>query len=75
MIPSEIFCPKCGKKIRVQEITEEESVKQLLIHHFVGAGKFVCSCGVVGIIYMKNMPETPTFTVTFDIYNVTNKGG
>ena len=56
-------------------ITDKLSVEQYLKHGYMSVGKFVCSCGVVGLIYVKNMPETPTFTVTFDIYNVTNKGG
>jgi len=73
MIPPELFCPRCGRKLHVQEITDAEAVKQLATYNFRGAGKFVCVCGVVGLVYMRNMPDKPTFTVTFDIYNVTQK--
>ena len=75
MLPDKIFCIKCGNLIDIIPINDDEIRKKAVLAGYVSVGRFVCKCGVVGMILCRPMPESPTFTVTFDIYDVTNKGG
>jgi len=75
MLPDKIFCVKCGNLIDITQVADKETLKKAASAGYVGVGRFVCKCGAVGIILCRPMPESPSFTVTFDIYNVTNKGG
>lgn len=67
-VPPVIHCPKCGLAVRVTEVNNPKVKRAVEKSEFSGAGMFRCPCGVVGIVYVKPLPESPTFTIAFDIY-------
>jgi len=63
-LPPSIYCPKCGKTIEVKEAQLQVIKKQL----YTIGGTISCPCGVTGLILGKKLPESPTWTIVFDIY-------
>jgi len=70
VVPSRIFCPSCGEPVRTEGIAEREVVEVARKWGFIATARFHCVCGVVGIINVKRMPESPTWTIAFDKYVV-----
>jgi len=66
-MPAYIYCPKCGGRMRFIQATPEEK-KAIVKNGYVNGARYVCSCGVVALLLVKPLPESPTFTLMFDIY-------
>jgi hypothetical protein len=69
IMPSVIFCPRCGGKILLVPDTtpRAEEIKSWGGYDAVARGR--CECGVVCAMLTKPMPESPSFTLQFNIYD------
>lgn len=72
IVPTTIFCPKCGETVKIKEEKNTLALKQLSDKGYIAAGNGSCDCGVVLAIVVQEMPKSPTFTIMFDVYE---KGG
>jgi hypothetical protein len=70
LIPQFIFCPKCGSEIQIELITDPFRVQQFRKEGFDEAGRGSCKCGVRLGIWHRPLPESPTFTILVDVYQV-----
>jgi len=68
VIPPWIFCPRCGERVEIVELKEEEELKELMEQGYTAAGRGVCRCGVVAVLCYQPLPASPTFSLFFDIY-------
>lgn len=68
LVPLEIFCPKCGAKLKVEEVKDPMEKQNYIDHGFDQGGKGGCKCGVVFNLGVKAVPKSPTFTIMFDVY-------
>ncbi|RLI43546.1 hypothetical protein DRO59_00590 [Candidatus Bathyarchaeota archaeon] len=73
-IPPFIYCPKCSRKIFLEELRGEER------HHiknngYVAGGRGICDCGVVAVLCVQKMPKSPTFSLFFDVYELPKQKG
>jgi len=73
-VPNWLHCPACGRRINTEEITDKKDLEIIMNAGFIGGARFLCDCGVLGAIYMKKMPESPTWTITFDKYKLGKEG-
>lgn len=71
LIPTSVFCPKCGNQVNLTEMKDVQDVASLLTADYSQGAKGVCSCGVILVFLTKEMPAEPTFTILFNLY----KGG
>jgi hypothetical protein len=67
-IPSWIYCPKCGSRLTLEEITNPQEKEYLKKQGYEVAARGVCECGVVAILCYQPLPASPTFSLFFDIY-------
>ena len=69
IMPSVIFCPKCGGKILLVLGTtpRDEEIKSWGGYDAIARGR--CECGVVCALMTKPMPESPSFTLQFNVYS------
>jgi len=71
-IPPIIYCPRCGRKIFLQEI-EGDELERIKSNGYIAGGKGMCECGVVVVLCAQELPKSPTFSLFFDIYQVAKK--
>ena len=57
-----IFCPHCGSVLIMNRMKDQAPYKTV----FQGS----CSCGILAILAVKPMPNEPTFTLSFNKYEV-----
>jgi hypothetical protein len=67
-IPPWIYCPRCGHKLTLEEITNPEQIEHLKQQGYEAGARGVCECGVVAILCYQPLPASPTFSLFFDIY-------
>lgn len=70
LIPKSIFCPKCGKPVKLVEVNDTPTVMKLLEAQYSQGARGECSCGAVVLFLTKPLPAEPTFTILFDVYKV-----
>lgn len=70
LIPSTIFCPKCGTKVGLGEMRDPQGVLKLIEAGYSQGAKGNCVCGVKLIFLTKPLPQEPTFTILFDLYAI-----
>jgi len=68
--PRSLYCPACGERIDTDEIIDPKEMELVKNSGFIAAAKLFCRCGIVGMICVKKMPESPTWTITFDKYRL-----
>ena len=68
LIPTVIFCPKCGGKVGLKETNEPLEVARLYEAEYSQGARGRCSCGAIIAFLTKPLPTEPTFTVLMDIY-------
>ena len=68
VLPPEIYCPKCGKIIKITEITDPFEKEVLSEKGYLTGGRGTCECGVVCALGVRPMPKSPTYVLMFDIY-------
>jgi hypothetical protein len=68
VIPSWIYCPKCGSQIELFEDNSPEALAKLKEHGYTDMARGVCECGVVVVLCYQPLPASPTFSLFFDIY-------
>lgn len=62
--PRYIYCPRCGEKIALEPIDDPRITEE---GYVVGA-RGICTCGVVAVLCIQEMPKSPTFSLFFDVY-------
>ena len=67
--PEEICCPRCGAKMGLERIVDAQTMVKLEDGGYVSGGRGSCSCGVTAVLAIKQMPDNPTFTLLFNIYD------
>jgi len=72
-IPPYIYCPRCGERIMLKEVSGEE-LERVRENGYITCGKGVCSCGVVAVLCVQELPKSPTFSLFFDVYKVNRSG-
>lgn len=70
VIPSFIFCPKCGSRFRLREDKSEATSQVLKKQGYKALGRGTCPCGVVAVLCVQELPASPTFTLMFNLYKV-----
>lgn len=70
-IPPIIYCPKCGNKIMLHKLNDSELARIISDGYDEGA-KGICKCGVFLLICHLPLPESPSYSIFFDIYKITN---
>jgi len=68
--PPAIFCPKCGKPLKMERITDVKTQAKLEESGYATSASGICLCGVTAILAIKRMPENPTFSLLFNIYKL-----
>jgi len=69
-IPPFIHCPKCGSRLNLDEDRSKETSEVLERQGYKALGRGICTCGVVAVLCMQELPASPTFTLMFDLYKV-----
>jgi len=67
-IPPVIHCPKCGREVQIQLITDPFKLKQLKNSGYDEGGIGVCECGVHMIVFHQPLPAHPSFYILIDVY-------
>lgn len=70
LIPATIFCPKCGKEVRLAEMLSPADTVKLLEAEYSQGARGSCACGIKLVFLAKPLPAEPTFTILFDLYKV-----
>lgn len=70
VIPESIFCPRCGKTLRIETIEDMETLDTLRKSGYVAGARGGCACGAFAVLCIKQMPEDPTFTIFLNIYKI-----
>jgi hypothetical protein len=68
VIPPWIFCPRCGSRLELSEDRSPETLNKLKEQGYEAAARGVCECGVVAVLCYQPLPNSPTFSLFFDIY-------
>jgi len=68
VIPTYIFCPRCGSKIELIEDTNPETIEKIKEQGYMAIGRGLCECGVVVVLCYQPLPASPTFSLFFDVY-------
>jgi len=68
-VPPFIYCPRCGRKIFLKELSGEE-LERIKENGYIDGGRGVCECGVVVVLCTQEMPKSPTFSLFFDVYKI-----
>lgn len=68
LIPNWIYCPKCGNKLNLKEITDPETLRTIKNNGYEEASRGICECGLIAVICYQPLPASPTFSLFFDIY-------
>jgi len=68
VIPPYIFCVKCGEKVRLFEDNSPEALETLKRHGYTAIARGLCKCGVIYVLCYQPLPDSPTFSLFFDIY-------
>jgi len=71
-VPPYIYCPRCGRKIFLEELAGEE-LMHIRDNGYVAGARGVCDCGVVLVMCVQEMPKSPTFSLFFDVYAIGDK--
>jgi len=74
LVPPFVYCPKCGRKIFLQELSGEE-LMCIRNNGYVAGGRGICQCGVVAVLCVQEMPKSPTFSLFFDVYALPKQKG
>jgi len=69
VIPTYIFCPRCGSKIELIEDTNPETIEKIKEQGYTAMARGICECGVVIVLCYQPLPASPTFSLFFDIYS------
>ena len=69
LVPPFIYCPKCSRKIFLQELSGAELMR-IRNNGYIAGGRGICECGVVAVLCVQEMPKSPTFSLFFDIYEL-----
>jgi len=69
IVPPFIYCPKCSRKIFLQELSGAELMR-IRNNGYIAGGRGICQCGVVAVLCVQEMPKSPTFSLFFDIYEL-----
>jgi hypothetical protein len=68
VIPPYIFCPRCGGRLDLEEVKDPETLEKMREQGYGAAARGVCECGVVAVLCYQPLPNSPTFSLFFDIY-------
>jgi hypothetical protein len=68
VIPTYIYCVRCGGKIDLIEDNSPETMAKLKEQGYTAMARGVCECGVVVVLCYQPLPASPTFSLFFDIY-------
>lgn len=68
LVPPEVYCPKCGGQVHLDEITDAQQLHALGEKGYVAGANGRCQCGVLLALVVQPMPKSPTFTLMFDLY-------
>ena len=71
-IPPFVYCPKCGSRIVVKPVSGEE-LEKIRREGYDEAKRGLCKCGVVLVICHLPMPQSPSYSIFFDIYRPTKE--
>jgi hypothetical protein len=66
--PNTLFCPKCGELMKMERITDAQTLAKLEESGYAAGARGLCNCGVTAVLAIKRMPENPTFSLLFNIY-------
>lgn len=69
-VPTTIHCPRCGNLIKMERIRDAQTLAKLEEAGYVAGARGMCDCGVVAVLAIKKLPESPTFTLMFNIYKI-----
>jgi len=72
LVPPFIYCPKCSRKIFLQELSGAELMR-IRNNGYIAGGRGICQCGVVAVLCVQEMPKSPTFSLFFDIYELSKQ--
>lgn len=68
VVPSWIYCPKCGERLKLEEITDTQTLEFLKTQGYEAGARGICDCGVVAVLCYQPLPASPTFSLFFDVY-------
>ena len=68
LVPPTVFCPKCGKEVGLSEMRDPQEVMRVIETGYSQGAIGDCECGVSMMLLTKKLPESPTFTVLFNVY-------
>lgn len=71
-IPPYLYCPKCGQKIKLNQLNPDE-MERIKANGYDDGGRGMCKCGVVLIVCHLPIPESPTYSIFFDVYQPTKE--
>lgn len=71
-IPPYIYCPRCGNKIVLREVSGDEK-KALEDQGYDAGARGICRCGVVLVLCHQPLPKSPTFSIFIDVYKFTEE--
>ncbi|MEM2365706.1 MAG: hypothetical protein QXL06_02055 [Nitrososphaerota archaeon] len=71
-IPPYIFCPKCGERIKLKHLSQEE-LNKIKNDGYDDAKRGICRCGVVLVICHLPIPQSPSYSIFFDLYQTTKE--
>ncbi|MEM2607370.1 MAG: hypothetical protein QXH97_00345 [Candidatus Bathyarchaeia archaeon] len=66
-VPPFIYCPKCGGRVKLKALTDEE-ISNIRKEGYDDAKKGACRCGVVLVICHLPIPQSPSYSMFFDLY-------
>jgi len=75
LIPTQIFCPKCGGPVVLAEMTDAMETIKLIEAQYSQGARGQCSCGVMLVLLTKPLPVNPTFTILCNVYRNKKGGG
>lgn len=68
--PDKIYCPKCGEPLMLERISDATTMVKLEQSGYIVGARGQCSCGVVAVLAIKAMPNNPTFSLLFNLYEL-----
>jgi len=71
-VPPYIFCVRCGRKIFLEELSGDE-LSRIQSNGYIAGGRGICECGVVVVLCVQEMPKSPTFSLFFDVYELSKQ--
>jgi hypothetical protein len=68
VLPPWIYCPRCGSRIELREVTEPDSLEAMREQGYTAMARGACECGAVVVLCYQPLPASPTFSLFMDIY-------